>query len=127
MSVLQSICKEMAVMENGRVECQGLVDTIFKEQPQELRNLLGDDHFQTAAIQQTTTINLLERTPDIVTQLVSDLQVDITITGRQQNTAGLTIQFPSDMYATVSEYLNTRHLAWEIGFQHMEKAEVLPN
>lgn len=127
MSVLTSICKEMAVMENGQVECQGLVDTIFKEQPQELRNLLGDDHFQTVAIQQTTTINLLERTPDIVTQLVSDLQVDITITGRQQNTAGLTIQVPTDRYTMVTEYLDTRHLAWDIGVQHMDKAEILPN
>jgi D-methionine transport system ATP-binding protein len=127
MSVLTNICKEMAVMENGRVECQGLVDSIFKEQPQELRNLLGADHLQSAEIQQTTTINLVERTPDIATQLVNDLQVDITITGRQQNIAGLTIQFPTDMYTKVTQYLDSRHLSWEIGFQHMEEAEVLPN
>ncbi len=127
MSVLTSICKEMAVMENGRVECQGLVNTIFTQQPQELKNLLGDDHSHTTAIQQSTTINLQERTPDIVTQLVSDLKVDITITGKQQNMAGLTIQFPTDMYTTVTEYLDARHLAWDIGFQHIEKTEVLPN
>lgn len=127
MSVLTSICKEMAVMEHGRVECQGMVEKIFREQPRELKNLIGNDHLQTAALQQTATINLLERTPDIVTQLVSNLQLDITIPANQHNPTNLTIQFPTDMYASVTEYLDTRHLAWERGFQHVEKAEVLAN
>ena len=127
MSVLTSLCKEMAVMEHGRVECQGAVNTIFRERPQELRNLLGTNHFQASSAPQMTTINLLERKPGIVTQLVTELQIDMTVIGKQTNMSGLTLQFPIDMHKMVTEYLNTHHLAWEIGIQHSDKTAALPN
>ncbi|MFH0780977.1 MAG: ATP-binding cassette domain-containing protein [Pseudomonadota bacterium] len=127
MTVLTSICKEMAIMEHGRVECQGMVDKIFREQPQELRNLLGANHFQTSSTSQTTTISLLEKKPDIVTQLVSEFKIDITVTGRQPNGSGLTLQFPTDMCEKVTEYLDTHNLSWKILFQYTDEAAALPN
>ena len=127
MSVLTSICKEMAVMEHGLVECQGMVDTIFKEQPQELRNLLGVNQFATFSSPKTTTIRLLERKPGMVTQLVSELQIDITVGGGHPDSAGLTLQFPTARFKTVTEYLSSHCLSWETGSQHSEEPATLPN
>lgn len=117
MSVLKSICREMAIMECGRVECQGEVGTIFREEPKELRNLLGDSHFQSSTIPQTSAIRLQERKPELITQLVADLKIDITVSGSGPSADDLTLKFPVSRYEMVTEYLNSHQLSWEIDFE----------
>lgn len=43
MSVIQSICQKMAILENGKVSLFGEVQDIFKNKPEQLKALLGDD------------------------------------------------------------------------------------
>ena len=43
MSVVQNICNRMAILENGQVSLMGDVKEIFEKQPEQLRNLIGED------------------------------------------------------------------------------------
>lgn len=43
MSVVQNICNRMAILENGQVSLMGDVKEIFEKQPDQLRNLIGED------------------------------------------------------------------------------------
>ena len=43
MSVVQNICNRMAILENGEVSLMGDVKEIFEKQPEQLRNLIGED------------------------------------------------------------------------------------
>lgn len=43
MSVVQNICQRMAILENGRISLLGDVQEIFREKPEELKALLGED------------------------------------------------------------------------------------
>ena len=42
MSVIRGLCREMAILENGRIAVSGSVEEIFRHQPKALRNLLGE-------------------------------------------------------------------------------------
>ena len=43
MAVVQNICQRMAILENGKVALLGSVEQIFKEKPDQLKALLGED------------------------------------------------------------------------------------
>ena len=43
MSVVQSICQRMAILENGKVSLLGNVQEIFRKKPEQLKMLLGED------------------------------------------------------------------------------------
>ena len=43
MAVVQNLCNKMAILESGKVSLSGDVQEIFKEKPEQLRTLLGED------------------------------------------------------------------------------------
>lgn len=43
MSVVQNICQRMAILENGKLSLLGKVQEIFKNKPEQLKTLLGED------------------------------------------------------------------------------------
>ena len=43
MSVVQSICSRMAILDKGRAALIGEVNDIFANKPKELRELMGDE------------------------------------------------------------------------------------
>lgn len=43
MAVIRNLCKEIAILENGRVAVSGRVGDVFRQQPRALRNLVGEE------------------------------------------------------------------------------------
>lgn len=43
MAIVQNICQRMAILENGKVSLLGEVQEIFRNKPEELKSLLGED------------------------------------------------------------------------------------
>ncbi|WP_458862745.1 methionine ABC transporter ATP-binding protein [Acidaminobacterium chupaoyuni] len=46
MAVVQNICERMAILENGRISLLGDVQEIFREKPEQLKALIGEDDRQ---------------------------------------------------------------------------------
>jgi D-methionine transport system ATP-binding protein len=44
MSIIVGLCKETAILENGKVAVSGMVEDIFRQQPRALRNLMGEEN-----------------------------------------------------------------------------------
>jgi D-methionine transport system ATP-binding protein len=44
MSIILGLCKEIAILENGKVAVSGMVEDVFRQQPQALRNLMGEEN-----------------------------------------------------------------------------------
>ncbi|MCB2218734.1 methionine ABC transporter ATP-binding protein [Desulfofustis glycolicus] len=111
MSVLTGICDEMAIMEGGRVDCQGAVETIFRQQPKALRNLLGSSRASAESSDVTTTVFLVDKS-DVVARMVFDLDVMLHISKVPVSGAGLLVNVPADRFDEVTRYLDQRQVNW---------------
>ncbi|MCF2680246.1 hypothetical protein JQM69_06010 [Faecalicatena contorta] len=43
MSVVQNMCKRMAILESGKISLLGEVQEIFRNKPEQLKALIGED------------------------------------------------------------------------------------
>ncbi|MFZ5813182.1 MAG: methionine ABC transporter ATP-binding protein [Thermodesulfobacteriota bacterium] len=105
MSVLSSTCEEMAILEHGRPACTGPVRSIFAEQPQSLRNLLGECAAPVVTI-------CLPADPGLAMQMAADLGIEVTIAGGRTADGLTMLRFSGDDYADVAGYINGRNLPW---------------
>ncbi|MEE4353935.1 MAG: ATP-binding cassette domain-containing protein [Desulfatiglans sp.] len=118
MSVLSSACDEVAILENGRVDSQGPVREIFRQQPMALKNLLGEKHAVAIEKSHTVTISLSadSRLPG---QIACDLGIELAITGgktglRDKHPDNLMLSFSEKDFPDVERYLVARHAIWRI-------------
>jgi len=111
MSVLESSCEEMSILENGRLACSGPVREIFAQQPAALRNLLGERPAPAAEAAPTVTIRLPAE-PELAAQMARDLGIEVTIVGSRSGGSLTLLRFPEPDFAAVAAYINGRNLAW---------------
>jgi D-methionine transport system ATP-binding protein len=43
MSVVRNLCRQLAILEHGRIAVSGSVEEVFRRQPDALKNLIGDE------------------------------------------------------------------------------------
>ncbi|OPX97864.1 MAG: Methionine import ATP-binding protein MetN [Syntrophorhabdus sp. PtaB.Bin047] len=114
MSVIRGLCKEMAILENGRIAASGLVENIFREQPRALKNLMGEEFGGTSPTVEKTVTLLL---PDTVTgyfisRMAEELGIDVTIRGSDPGAPGFGVTVPEDACRGVEGYLSTHKVRW---------------
>lgn len=118
MSVIRSLCRELAIIENGKVAVSGNVDEIFHQQPDALKNLIGDEHPLTEGGTKRFAVLLpLSGAAPLISRMATDLGCDVTIVGRRPGTSsdgdGLTIGFTDQDQARIEEYLLTKDIPWK--------------
>jgi D-methionine transport system ATP-binding protein len=111
MSVLRSVCTEMAILEYGHLDCKGHVDDIFKEQPLALKNLLGELGDISISTSENNVTFSIECDGNLVNKMSSCLGINVTIVnGREDiisaSESGLYLRCAESDYETVSTYLN---------------------
>ena len=120
MSVLRGLCREIAILENGKVAAFGTVEEIFRHRPRALQNLIGED-VAVSVKESTKTVALL--LPDTVTgsfisSMATDLGIDLTIQGGNPGCSGepvqgLAISFPEGSYDEIERYLVGHDVIWK--------------
>jgi len=116
MPVVKDLCRNMAIIEHGRVAVSGTVDEIFRLQPAALKNLMGED---TAPSDDTKSIILFlpESSNDsVIPQMSSELGIDLIIRGEsssQNKKNNYTISFAEREFKIVKKYLNAKNVSWK--------------
>lgn len=121
MSVLRSICEEIAILENGNVEVNGLVEEVFLQQPAALRNLIG---YQELLLPKTgVNIKILLSndiaSKPVITQMARELSMDFMVLGgemenyRESTLGSVNINIPNEKFAAVQKYLSAHKVVWK--------------
>jgi D-methionine transport system ATP-binding protein len=114
MSVIRGLCKEIAILENGRIAASGLVEDVFREQPRALKNLMGEEFAGfSRTVEKTVTLLL----PDTVTGLflsgmAEELGIDVTVQGSDAGAPGFGVTVPEDARRDVEGYLSAHKVRW---------------
>lgn len=121
MSVVKSICKEMAIMENGKIAACGTVKDIFLAQPEALSRLIGEEGILSPGNGITIKIilsNEISRQP-IITRLAKDTGIDFLVTGgqmdryRDQTMGTLYINVNPVDKEKITKYLDNNRVVWK--------------
>lgn len=90
MGVLRSICKNIAILENGVIEAQGTVEKIFKSRPAALLNLLGGHGFHLPETGRNLEIiySKYNNHEPILSRMARELDVDFSIVGSDNHNYG---------------------------------------
>jgi len=122
MSVLRSVCEEIAILENGKLAVSGPVEEIFLKQPQALKNLIGQKDL--VLLQEGINIKILLSheisCQPVITRMARELSIDFMILGGemesyQKHTLGsIIINIPGEHFNKVKEYFIKNHVMWEI-------------
>lgn len=121
MSVVKSACKEMAIMEDGRVAATGTVKEIFMAQPDALSRLIGEEGIVTPGDGITIKIILSDEISyqPIITKLAKETGIDFLVTGgqmeqyRDQMMGTLYINVRPEDMKDITAYLNAKKVTWK--------------
>ena len=121
MSVVKSACKEMAIMEDGRVAVTGTVKEIFMAQPDALSRLIGKEEIVTPGNGITIKIILSDEISyqPIITKLAKETGIDFLVTGgqmeqyRDQMMGTLYINVRPEDMKDITAYLNAKKVTWK--------------
>jgi D-methionine transport system ATP-binding protein len=119
-SILRGLCREIAILENGKVAAVGTVEEIFRHRPRALQNLIGED-VAVSVEESMKSVSLL--LPDTITGsfiscMATDLGIGLTIQGRNpgcsgETVPGLAISFPENSYDEIERYLVRHDVIWK--------------
>lgn len=123
MTVLKNLCERIAILEEGKIACEGTVEDIFLKQPQSLKNLIGDTTVQLpeSGININIEINNGEESLNdpIITKMVRHLNIDFHILGgqldnyREKQVGMIKINVNKNDYSTITNYLDEHKIKWE--------------
>ncbi|OPY81193.1 MAG: Methionine import ATP-binding protein MetN [Syntrophorhabdus sp. PtaU1.Bin058] len=120
MSVIRGLCKEIAIIENGKVAVSGTVEDVFRQQPGALKNLIGEGDAGPGGEGMKTITLLLPReiAGPLIARMAVQLGCDLTIQGGDpllsgEDPEGLTISFPEKDRLGVEGYLAGHNVAWK--------------
>lgn len=113
MSVIQGLCNQIAILENGRIAVSGTVNDVFRQQHGALRNLIGEEGDEATEDGAFNTIDLdLPRASAgrLAAEMAIALGCDVTIRGRDSAVSGddprlLQIIVPEERLDDVRSYL----------------------
>lgn len=120
MSVLRESCEEIVILENGRIASRGSVEEIFLQQPQSLRNLIGERDIPLPDKGTTLRVILASEQSDVpvITQMARDLNINFTILGgemdryREKVMGTVLIHVDEVNIEAVKQYLANRNVKW---------------
>lgn len=123
MSVVREICHKVSILEDGEITAKGTVSSIFLNQPQSLKNLLGDENEELATekgknIRITYTENSVNG--KILSSMAQDLGVGFSIAWAnvekyQDGILGMiVINIETAQEKAVTEYLTNAGVKWEV-------------
>ena len=122
MSVIRGLCREIAILENGRIAVSGAVEEIFRHQPRALRNLVGEqtDGPENEGTSALTILSPAEAAAPLIARMAADLGCDLTIRGAEAGPsgggpAGLRIGLPEGCLHDVETYLTGHGIEWTNG------------
>lgn len=123
MEVIQSICHKVAIIEHGKIEAFGEVQSLFLNQPDCLKRLLGD---QVETIP-NSGINIrilfkedLNEKGNVLGKMIKESGVDVHIISSslekfRDTIIGVTIiNIANYDFEKLKKYLNSQNLKWEI-------------
>ncbi|MCC5911893.1 MAG: methionine ABC transporter ATP-binding protein [Clostridiaceae bacterium] len=120
MAVLRSICQEIAIIEEGKVQTTGTVESIFKDKPLALRNLLGDDQKDLPSSGRNLELLFSKKNMNepVISQMARDILVDCRIVGGELESYNndipgtMIINIEEEHVYKVKEYLDKRNFLW---------------
>lgn len=131
MSVLRSICRHVAIIENGTIEAVGTVDKIFTERPKALINLLGDREISLSEDERCLEIFYSRENGNdkIVTRLARELDMDFSIVGGEvegldeKSIHSVMIKMDWEDAEKTKEYLDQNNILWRELFSHCTEVD----
>lgn len=123
MSVVREICHKVSILENGEITANGTVSSIFLNQPQSLKNLLGDENEELIPEQgKNIRITYTESGANsrLLSNMAKELGVGFSIPWakvekyRDGVLGSIVINVDQDRAAAVGEYLTAAGVPWEV-------------
>lgn len=120
-SVLRSVCEEIAIIEDGKVEAVGEVEKIFLNQPQALKNLIGHKELILPETGQNIEIFYSQdnASQPIITKMARELNIDCIILGGEMEgyknspLSSIIINISIDEFDNARKYLDEKKIAWK--------------
>lgn len=120
MSVIKDVCTKVTLLEEGKLVTSGDVSELFLNQPDELRNFLDTESVPEADDGVTIQLMILEKddSKNILSKMVRDINVDFSVLSgemdryRDEYLGSLNLNFKTEDFDKVSEYLNKNHIVW---------------
>ncbi|SFL89202.1 methionine ABC transporter ATP-binding protein [Pelosinus propionicus] len=123
MSVVRQICHKVCILENGEIMAKGAVNEVFMDQPQSLRNLLGENE-EVILPQDGVTIKISYSGENVNDRLLSDMAQKIGVgfslvwakTEKYRDTVlgFVIINVDKNHISLVDKYLNDVGARWEV-------------
>jgi D-methionine transport system ATP-binding protein len=121
MSVLRSVCEDIAILEDGMIMESGLVEEIFLRQPQALSNFIGDKDLilPTEGINLKILMSKEIADKPVITRMSRELQIDFMILGgeteRYRNSiiSSLIINVSEEVLPRIVSYLDDNNVIWK--------------
>lgn len=121
MNVLKSICEEIAIIEDGKIEAVGSVENIFLNQPPALRNLIGqkDIALPKTGINIEVFYSSDNALHPIITRMARELNIDCVILGGEMESyknsplGSIIINIPNDEFNNARNYLDGKDVVWK--------------
>lgn len=120
MSVIRSICDNIAILEGGVVKATGTVEDIFRERPESLKNLVGSRTYSIPKTGKNIEIQYsrLNGNRPIISNLARDLDIEFSIVGGDMESfkgnpiSSIVINIKDNEAKIVEEYLDTNDIYW---------------
>lgn len=120
MAVIRELCRNVSLLEKGRLVLSGPVNELFLKQPDALRRFMMEDDIPSS--QGSAQIQIMLTDSDsskhILAALGRDLQVDYTVAGgkleryRDQQMGSLVLSFDPQNVSEVCNYLDRAKVVW---------------
>ncbi|MBB6698575.1 methionine ABC transporter ATP-binding protein [Clostridium algidicarnis] len=128
MSVLQSCCEEIAILEDGKMAITGNIEEVFLKQPKSLINLIGQKNLPMleCGVNIKVLLSSKDSSKPIITQMARELQIDFRILGGDMETyrngllGSIIINVKNEDFMKVKEYLEAKGVQWSF----MEVSEI---
>lgn len=120
MSVIKEICQKVTLLENGKLVVSGDVETLFMNQPEELKTFLGEEQSISVEHEGVNVQIILsdEASKKIISKMARELNIDFTILNgemtryRDKDLGFLIINFEEERRQEVEDYLNKEQIVW---------------
>lgn len=120
MSVIRSICDNIAILEGGVVKATGTVEDIFRERPESLKNLVGSRTYSIPKTGKNIEIQYSRSNGNrpIISNLARDLDIEFSIVGGDMESfkgnpiSSIVINIKDNEAKIVEEYLDTNDIYW---------------
>jgi D-methionine transport system ATP-binding protein len=123
MSVVRQICHKVSILEDGKISAKGTVSSIFLNQPQALKNLLGEEYDEITPIKgKNIKITYSENSENsrILSNMVKEFDVGFSIVWaklekyRDDVLGSIVINIDDNNEKVVTDYLANLGVKWEV-------------